>query len=399
MTEKQVKPNPGAMRGQVPRKFRGSKPLVKESRTLNSDQDVPMLKFGPNNNYVLFKERLSTACLEKFGKLGRLIDLEEYWMPPEIDKRKYLVKDNKTDDTVKEIMKQTMIQDIKDRSNLIAKMESNRDNMFAYIESKLSKESLDEVKRHKDYDAAKREVDPLRLWLIVKELHMVTTSSRVEAVVKRKAWEEYAMCKQGVFESLRDYKARFDVKYESYVAQGNPPKDEADQAMDFLEGLDKSRYGEFVVEVINDVAKGSMKAPKSVNDVFVLANTRLIVKSKGNNYNVGASYTTIKEDRANSRKSGRHKSNKGASSKSSKNKTKNGNVDDCNKGSAKNKEEKQKKWLESAECFKSGKKGHLARDCDQLESGDEDGDDDGTPLAGVTIEEYVPGREVVHAYW
>jgi hypothetical protein len=183
-------------------------------------------------------------------------------MPPEIDESKYLTKNKEGKAVLTEVGKQTMIQDIRERSTLIAKMDNNRDNMFAYMESKLSKESLDEVRRHKEYKQVKEDADPLGLWLMIKELHMVTTSSRVEAVVKRKAWEEYAMCKQGVFESLVDYKARFDVKYESYVAQGNPEKSEEDRAMDFLEGLDKSRYGEFVVEIINDIAKGSMEPPR-----------------------------------------------------------------------------------------------------------------------------------------
>lgn len=88
--------------------------MVKEMRTLNSDQDVPMLKFGPSNNFVLFKERLATACLEKYGKLGRLIGLEKYWMPPPIDEKKYLVKDDKGNESMTEITKQTMIQDIKE---------------------------------------------------------------------------------------------------------------------------------------------------------------------------------------------------------------------------------------------------------------------------------------------
>lgn len=115
MTEnKPKKSSPGAARGQGPRRFRGNKPLVKEMRTLNSDQDVPMLKFGPSNNFVLFKERLATACLEKYGKLGRLIGLEKYWMPPPIDEKKYLVKDDKGNESMTEITKQTMIQDIKE---------------------------------------------------------------------------------------------------------------------------------------------------------------------------------------------------------------------------------------------------------------------------------------------
>jgi hypothetical protein len=287
------------------------------------------------------------------------------------------------------VAKQIMIQDIKERSNLVAKMErNNKDNMFAYVESKLSKESLDEVKCHRDYEVVKNEVDPLKLWMIVKELHTVTTSSRVEAVVKRKTWEEYAMCKQGVFKSLMDYKAKFNVKYESYVAQDNPEKSEEDQAIEFLEGLDKSRYGKFIVEVINNIVKGSMQPLKTVNEVFILTNTRLIVK-RGNNYNVGASYVTIESSRLNSERRSRHnngksgKSSRGRKTKGSKDK----NVDSDDKKS--NKEEKRKKWFKNAKCFNCGRKGHLACDCDQNDSGDENGDDDETPLAGIAIEEYV----------
>jgi hypothetical protein len=35
-----------------------------------------MLKYGPYNNFIVFKERLKTACMEKYGDLARLIELE-----------------------------------------------------------------------------------------------------------------------------------------------------------------------------------------------------------------------------------------------------------------------------------------------------------------------------------
>jgi hypothetical protein len=37
------------------------------SKSLNSDEAVPMLKYGPYNNYIVFKERRKTACMEKYG--------------------------------------------------------------------------------------------------------------------------------------------------------------------------------------------------------------------------------------------------------------------------------------------------------------------------------------------
>ena len=50
----------------------------------NSDSAVPLLKFGTGNNWLKFKEKISTACLEKYGDLARLMQLENYYVPPEI---------------------------------------------------------------------------------------------------------------------------------------------------------------------------------------------------------------------------------------------------------------------------------------------------------------------------
>ena len=52
-----------------------------------------------------------------------------------------------------------------------------------------------------------------------------------------------------------EFKERFSMKYKSYETQGNAPKDDEDQVMDFLEALDRRRYGEFTVEILNDVQK------------------------------------------------------------------------------------------------------------------------------------------------
>ena len=50
----------------------------------NSDTAVPLLKFGSGNNWLKFKEKISTECVEKYGDLGRLMELDAYYEPPEI---------------------------------------------------------------------------------------------------------------------------------------------------------------------------------------------------------------------------------------------------------------------------------------------------------------------------
>jgi hypothetical protein len=309
-------------------------------KSLNSDEAVPMLKYGPYNNFIVFKERLKTACMEKYGDLARLIELEMYWEPDPIDKD----QDYPTASS-DEFVKAALIHAIKERATTIAKMRVNRASMYAYIMSKLSKESLDELKRHDLYAEIDEKVDPLLLWKAIKELHMVATSSKVTQVVKRKAREEYQSCKQGAFESLVDFKARFDSRYDAYKDQGNVELTEEDVAMDFLESLDRARYSDFIVETINDIAKGVMESPKDVNQVYVLANTRLVVKKGTGALNVGASYATVEASwplksnkKGKGRKGGTTGNNKGKLLSSDEGKEKTDSSDNKNK----NKEKKKK---------------------------------------------------------
>ena len=50
----------------------------KQPRKLDSNEAVPMLRYGPNTNFSIFMEKLKTACLEKFGNLGRIIEDNKY---------------------------------------------------------------------------------------------------------------------------------------------------------------------------------------------------------------------------------------------------------------------------------------------------------------------------------
>jgi hypothetical protein len=231
--------------------------------------------------------------MEKYGDLAHLIELEAYWEPDPINR----AADYPTAET-DDVVRAELIHAMKERATTIAKMKANRASMYAYsIMSKLSKESIDELKRHEDYGNIDGQVDPLLLWKAIRELHMIATSSKVSQVIKRKAREEYQSCKQGAFASLVDFKACFDSRYDAYKDQGNVELSEEDVAMDFLESLDRARYSDFIVETINDIAKGVMEPPRDVNQVYVLANTRLVEKKGNSNYNVGASYATVEASR------------------------------------------------------------------------------------------------------
>ena len=44
-------------------------------------EEIPLLRFGNNNNFHKFREALSKAALREYGHLGKLIELEQYYSP------------------------------------------------------------------------------------------------------------------------------------------------------------------------------------------------------------------------------------------------------------------------------------------------------------------------------
>ena len=58
--------------------------------------------------------------------------------------------------------------EVKARAKAIRMMEENRPKMYAYILSKLSRESMDEYKHHTDYDLIRGSLSPLGLWIVLR---------------------------------------------------------------------------------------------------------------------------------------------------------------------------------------------------------------------------------------
>jgi hypothetical protein len=164
---------------------------------LNSDEAVPLLRCGPANNFIVFKKRLAVACMERYGDLGRLIEDDAYYVPPEIDRSGYSTMDELEKDLLKDKLKR--------REAEIAAMERNHTVMYAYIMSKLSKESKDELECEETYATHSKSKDPLMLWVDVKIVHMKSSVSQVDAVVKKTAKDDYIRCHQAKFEPLLEW--------------------------------------------------------------------------------------------------------------------------------------------------------------------------------------------------
>jgi hypothetical protein len=57
---------------------RGKKPFRNFGKR-PEEKGIPILKFGKNNNFYKFRAALSNEATERYGNLGKLIDLEKYY--------------------------------------------------------------------------------------------------------------------------------------------------------------------------------------------------------------------------------------------------------------------------------------------------------------------------------
>ncbi len=107
------------------------------------------------------------------------------------------------------------------------------------------------------------------------KIHRVHSKCEVAAIVKLEARNQLQTLRQGAFESVISYKQQYGKEIKAYHDQGNPTKDDTDQAMDFFHSLDNGRYAKFKVQYLNGLQVKSINVPKNLNKIFTLANNWL----------------------------------------------------------------------------------------------------------------------------
>ena len=236
---------------------------------------IPILKYGPSNNFTLFKEALANAAMKEYGNLGKLIKLGKYYEPEEPN-----IEDYDLDFDPHGMNKATYLEDVKEYRRQVNKMKTDRSKLYALILQYLSEESLDEVKCQDNFEEVDETTDPEGLWKLVEETHKVTTVSKVEAVTKLSARNTYKLMRQGNYESIIAYKERFNAALKAYQDQKNPEMADTDIAMDFFNGLDNARCASFKAEMINLLTSGAIEQPGNLNAMYLIANQWLkITKS------------------------------------------------------------------------------------------------------------------------
>jgi len=189
----------------------------------------------------------------------------------------------------------------KERLKHIGKMRQERSQLFAFIKSKLSRESEDELERYtltqtvggpKTYTQICDDRDPLLLWNAVRELHIITTASKNTAIVLLQATKDYRAVRMGEFETIQTFKERFDAKLLAYNTASGTVENPVQTAMHFLDKLCRIRYNEYYHHRINLIHLGSSRVLSSINEINVEAITWVVNKPPARMQRAKASFAT-----------------------------------------------------------------------------------------------------------
>jgi len=245
----------------------------------SADETVPILKFGTTNNWIDFKKKMSTAAKKKFGELGFIIDKEIYPTYPATDKSGYVTQNDPFG-----FEKARLIELEKERLKKVSKLEHDKIPLYAFIYSKLSRESDDELKRSKDYNKLHEKGDPSELWKALKKIHLVTTVSKNAAIVLQQAKMDYFNIRMGDLELFSWYNERFRNKLQAYEAampNGSAKESDASSGMYFLCPL-SNNYRAYYSHRVNEINADPTKAPKSIQEVYEQASNWISIDTSSN---------------------------------------------------------------------------------------------------------------------
>ena len=321
-----------------------SKDKKKWSGGVNQTTGLPLLKYGPDTNLPTWKVKVMSAAMVQFGNLAKLMSSDGYYKVPLVEpqdqnRANEPVPDGSTNEESKtsapsssssgmttrssrssenagrrldqsqmaipttlrappeiealgeDMVKTWILERVKAQSRAEQKMFNERPNFYAFVEQHLSRESLDEIKKHENYKTFDREKDPLALWLAIKQTHEIATDSGVQVFRKHDSRSNYMNAKQGPYESITVFKTRFDYLYDAYINSGNADLNDEDIAADYLRSLDDGRYRELKISLENGELMGDDKMPKTLSAMHALA-CKFKVLKKASVTNHGTAFAT-----------------------------------------------------------------------------------------------------------
>ena len=184
----------------APQKYaqRKNKPVSTKSK--EDPSELVTLTHGKNTNFQKWKEKMRNKVALEYGELmANIIDNGELLLPPEVDPAEYRLRirapvveeldENEDEQTVAEKTEQEKKEDeaerkmleevewqklklaLTARQNQLTKIDEMLPKVAALMWMYLSRESLEAVRRHEDFDEVEHRNDPVQLYLSIVATH------------------------------------------------------------------------------------------------------------------------------------------------------------------------------------------------------------------------------------
>ena len=249
---------------------------------------LPVLRYGPDNNFTEFAREIETYALREFGYLGRLFRDNQYYEPPAINEPGQALDTNNSSrgtrlrqtqdvDNVSDAAMMQYRESCKQRAKDISDMRNKRPALFATVWGQLSPESEEKIRQHNNWDEVETRDNPLALWTAISATHMLNAVGN-QVIDRARARDEYVALKQKMDESLIRFKDRFDHALRACTSVGEALPAAQRQAVDFINRLDNARYGELKAQLTNNLHMGIGQYPDTLVAAYNLAAEFQVVK-------------------------------------------------------------------------------------------------------------------------
>src|SRR6185437_9590532 len=222
------------------------------------------------SNFVRWKENLSTYCITHYQESGSFIKTGIKFEPEKSIPENFLDTEGLTGDAkaeakaLNEIIKDSNRESIKLYIQEVSKVKNNMITMYGIIWGQLSDDAKEKIRTTiDDYETWSVALNTESLWKAVIDVHL-TAPTGSSAVDQKAARDNYNMLKQRPNESLSAFKERFSAAVVRLEAVGVVEVLQPDQAIDFIFGLDESRFQEAQVQLRNNVNQGITSYPTTL---------------------------------------------------------------------------------------------------------------------------------------
>jgi len=239
---------------------------------VKSVEALEMLKYRvgaavKDSNLLSWKLKLGTYCLTTFGQIAMFIETGAY---PEIQEIEPPMPDQLTRNADPyEFTRRARQKAVDLRLSEINEMNKKKPQIYGVIWEHISQECEDKVKADPEYAAVHLEQNPHRLLNIIIRVHTNEGLNPTGAIVNARKF--YSSVRQYDYKSVADFKRRFDLTAQVKDCVGIERVDEAILAAEFIDKLDRGRFGALQNELYNEsprAAEVKIVYPVTLNDAF-----------------------------------------------------------------------------------------------------------------------------------